>query len=78
MGNLLRGTIHGDTIKLQDQTGLPDGSHVTVYVRPDPDLPAGEGIRRSAGTWSDDPAGVDAYIEWNRSQRKQSRRVSDQ
>ena len=61
----LRGVVHGKAIQLEMDLGLPDGQEVTVSVRP---LPAkqdtsGEGLRRSAGTWSDDPDGLDAYLE---------------
>ena len=34
----------------------------------------GEGLRRSARGWDVDPAGMEAYLEWNRQQRKQGRR----
>jgi hypothetical protein len=56
--------------------GLPEGHKVTVVVRSSngaEKLLPGEGLRRSAGVWSDDIAGPDEYLEWNR-QRKQSRR----
>jgi hypothetical protein len=73
----LRGVIHGKMIVLQDEAGLPDGQPVKVSVQPLEDLPSGlppgEGIRRSAGGWADDPAGLDEYLEWNRKQRKSTR-----
>ena len=73
----LRGVIHGKIIELQDDAGLPDGQPVKVTVQPltgaQSHLPPGEGIRRSAGGWADDPAGLDEYLEWNRQQRKKSR-----
>jgi hypothetical protein len=67
------GIVHGRTIELDQDTGLPDGQEVTVILQPGPQakqLPPGEGIRRSAGGWSDDPEGLDRYLEWNRQQRK--------
>jgi hypothetical protein len=73
----LRGVIHGKTIELDQAPNLPDGQPVTVVVQPvvEPEkLPPGEGIRRSAGGWSDDPEGLDRYLEWNRQQRKLGRR----
>jgi hypothetical protein len=78
---VLRGVVHGKTIQLDDDTGLPDGQVVAITVQPltPPELrlPAGEGIQRAAGGWADDPAGLDAYLEWNRQQRKQGRRAVD-
>lgn len=69
-----RGVIHGKTIELDDETGLPDGQHVTITVQPvkadQSSLAPGEGIRRSAGAWADDPEGLDEFLEWNRQQRK--------
>lgn len=73
----LRGVIHGKTIELENDAGLPDGLQVTVTVHPtsgtQPRLAPGEGIRRSAGGWADDPIGLDEFLECNRQQRKQTR-----
>ena len=71
----LRGVVHGKVIQLESEVGLPDGQKVTVLVRP---LPAtqrtvGEGLRRSAGAWADDPAGLDVYLEQCRRARKLDR-----
>ncbi len=72
--NVHRGVVHGKTIELDDETGLPDGQEVTVTVQPvKPDqkkLPPGEGLRRSFGAWADDADDLDKYLEWNRQQRK--------
>jgi len=75
-----RGVIHGKTIELDDDTGLPNGQQVTITIQPVSDtevlagrLPPGEGIRRSAGGWADDAEELDRYLEWNRQQRKRSR-----
>ncbi|HEX7376781.1 MAG TPA: hypothetical protein VF278_06695 [Pirellulales bacterium] len=70
--NVFRGTVHGKTIELERESGLPDGESVTVVVQAGTRkrLPLGEGIRRSAGGWSDDAAGLDAFLEWNHEQRK--------
>ena len=67
------GIVHGRTIELDQDTGLPDGQEVTVTLQPGRQVkqfPPGEGIRRSAGGWSDDPEGLDRYLEWHRQQRK--------
>lgn len=75
-----RGVVHGKTIELDNETGLPDGQQVTIVVQPVSEtevsagrLPPGEGIRRSAGGWADDAEALDRYLEWNRQQRKLSR-----
>lgn len=70
------GIVHGRTIELDAEIGLPDGQAVAVTVQPvmpSKRLAVGEGIQRSAGGWSDDPTGLDSYLEWNRQQRKVSR-----
>ncbi len=78
---VLRGVVHGKTIELDADTGLPDGQVVAITVQPlgvqVQRLPPGEGIRRSAGGWADDPEGLDDYLEWNRQLRKQGRRPID-
>jgi len=74
---VVKGVVHGKTIELEREPGLPDGQEVTVTVEParvGTELPAGEGLRRSAGAWADDVGGLEAYLEWNRQQRKQGRR----
>jgi hypothetical protein len=72
-----RGIVHGRTIKLDQDTGLPDGQEVVVTVqtltKAGSRLSPGEGIRRSAGGWSDDSEGLDEFLNWNREHRKQSR-----
>jgi hypothetical protein len=57
----LRGVIHGQTIQVEDPLNLPDGQQVTIIVQPL--LLPEEAIRRSAGGWSDDPEGVDRFVE---------------
>ncbi len=75
---IFKGTVHGKSIELEREPGLPDGQQVTVILQPlqatEQRLPPGEGIRRSAGAWADDPEGLDEYMNWNRQQRKVSRR----
>jgi hypothetical protein len=74
----LTGTIHGKTIELDEAPGLPDGQQVQVTVQPVvPELSDEERrelLRSAAGSWSDDPEGLDQYLEWNRQQRKVNRR----
>jgi len=77
----LRGVIHGKTIQLNEQPGLPDGQEVAVALQPirqaedqAAPFPHGEGLRRSAGAWAEDAVELSTYLEWNRQQRKLSRR----
>lgn len=79
----LQGVIRGRTIELDHEPGFPDGQMVNVTVEPvsvttSPNSPeAREALRRAAGGWSDDPAGLDDYLMWNRQQRKGSREISE-
>ena len=70
--------IHGKVIELEEELGPPDGQSVNVTVEPvstgGRELPPGEGLRRSAGAWSDDSEGLEEFLEWKREQRKIKRR----
>jgi hypothetical protein len=68
---ILKGTIHGKTIELEREPGLPDGQAVAVIVRPE--APAGEGLRRSFGAWSDIAGELDQFLEEVRRDRLTSR-----
>jgi hypothetical protein len=71
---VLKGVIHGRTVQLEEEPGLPDGQQVTVVLRPaSVKLAPGEGIRRSFGGWADDADELDRFLEWNRQQRKLDR-----
>ena len=71
----LKGVVHGKTIELEQEPALPDGQSVVVTLQPleEKRLPLGEGIRRSAGAWADDPEGLDQYLEQLRQDRAQDR-----
>jgi hypothetical protein len=74
--SVLKGVIHGRMIELENEPGLPDGQSVTVMVQAFGEkgrLPAGEGIRRSAGAWADDPKGLDEYLVQVRQEREPAR-----
>ena len=77
MSQILKGVIHGRTIELEGEPGLPDGQAVTVTV--EPFVPKDkqaifEAFKRAAGGWvDDDPEGLEQYLEWNRQQRKINR-----
>ncbi len=73
---VLKGVVHGKTIELDDEPGLVDGQPVKVTLQPigtSQRLPPGEGIRRSAGAWADDPQGLEEYLEQLRRDREQDR-----
>jgi hypothetical protein len=76
MKTVLHGVIHGKTIELLADSGFPEGQEVTVTVEgvAAPASAPGDGIRESAGGWADDAAELDEYLEWNRQQRKATRR----
>ncbi|MBI1902239.1 MAG: hypothetical protein HYS13_14150 [Planctomycetia bacterium] len=65
----LKGVIHGKTIELADDPGLPEGQIVTVIVQPE-GVKSLEGLLRSAGACADEADDLDAYMAWNRQQRK--------
>jgi hypothetical protein len=74
---VLKGTVHGKTIELEAESGLPEGQQVTVTLEPQKqtkDESSLEALKRAAGSWSDDPEGLDRFLEWNRQQRKINRR----
>jgi hypothetical protein len=52
----LHGVVHGKTIELDEDLGVPEGQEVEVHVTMIPSRkPWGEGIRRTAGALADDP-----------------------
>lgn len=69
---IVKGVVRGRTIELEEETHLPDGQEVQVTLHPittTPHVP-GNGIRASAGGWSDDPEGVDEFVKWTYEQRR--------
>jgi hypothetical protein len=81
----LQGIVRNGTIVLEQPHHLPEGTRVEVVVAAtaaappvnanalDKRLPPGEGIRRSAGAWADDPEGLDEYLQRLRDEREQDR-----
>jgi hypothetical protein len=66
----IKGIIHGKRIELERSPELPDRTEVWLVIRLLPaKLPTGEGLLRAFGGWSDDPEGVDRFIEEIRKQR---------
>jgi hypothetical protein len=74
--NVFKGIVHGKTVELDQEPGLPDGQPVTVTLLPATaqKLAPGEGLRRAFGGWAEDAAELDEFLSWNRQQRKQNRR----
>jgi hypothetical protein len=68
---ILKGTIHGKTIELDQEPGLPEGQSVSVTVLAA--HPSGEGLRRSFGSWADDAGELDHFLNQLRSDRQQPR-----
>jgi len=69
--NIVKGTVHGKTIELAEELGLPDGQVVTVTVLPV--LPPGEGLRQAFGSWADGGEELDQFLEEVRCDRKHER-----
>lgn len=67
----LHGVVHGKTIELSEEPGLPNGQAVQVFLYPE--LAAGEGLRQSAGGWSDAGEELDRFLEETRRSRRESR-----
>jgi hypothetical protein len=73
--SIVRGVVHGKTIELDTQTGFPDGEPVTVFIQKT--LPPGEGIRQSAGAWSDGREELDRWLEATQESRNTDRPEPD-
>ena len=71
------GIVHGSTIELGQEIGLPDGLEVRVTVQPvnmdAKRLPLGEGLRRAFGAWTEDAEELDAFLAEIRRARQRSR-----
>ncbi|MEX1097452.1 MAG: DUF433 domain-containing protein [Planctomycetales bacterium] len=59
-----QGRSDGELLKRHPELSPADVAAVREYAR----VPAG--LRRAAGSWADDPQGVDEFVNWNREQRK--------
>ena len=70
---VLKGTVHGRTIELDQESGLPDGQTVSVVLTPSPS--GGDRLRRAFGAWAGDAAELDEFLEGIRRDRKQDRPV---
>ncbi len=74
MKSTWHGKVHGKTIELDEDLGVPEGQEVEVQVKiVQPNRPWGEGILRSAGGWAG-YAEMDAIMEKTHQDRKLERR----
>lgn len=75
MNKAIAGVVHGRTIVLSEDPGVPDGQQVQVVVSPtEPGHRWGEGILRSAGGWTEWPE-MDDVMEAIHQERKRERRL---
>jgi hypothetical protein len=67
MSGAILGVVHGNTIKLKEPPGVPDGQEVEVFVRArEATRMQGEGFLRTAGALADDPYWDDIMAEVHR------------
>jgi hypothetical protein len=73
MNKNMQGIVHGKTIELDEELGVPDGQKVEIAIQiPATAVPAkpwGEGLRRCAGALADIP-GLDEDMEQILRERK--------
>jgi hypothetical protein len=73
MTKIMQGIVHGKTIELDEEVGVPDGQKVEIAVHilgaAPPGKPWGEGLRRCAGALADIP-GLDEDMEQILRERK--------
>ena len=78
MTKILHGIVRGNAIELTEKIGVADGEEVEVVVRPvKPNAKWGDGIRKSAGGWSDYPE-MDEIMKQIQQERKSERRPQGQ
>lgn len=74
MTRIMQGIVHGRTIELEAEIGIPDGEkvQVAIHVTPKAPEPWGEGLRRCAGALAGIP-GLDEDMEQIMRERKTAR-----
>jgi hypothetical protein len=70
-----RGVVRGKNIELDEAPPLPDGERVTVEILPH--RAPGDGIRASAGAWSDAEEDVMRWLEETYRARHSGRSMGD-
>jgi hypothetical protein len=76
MTKTIHGKVHGKTIELDEELGVPDGQEVEITVRtmvPSATRQPGEGFLRTEGALADDPY-WDAIMEEIHEERKKDTR----
>ena len=56
-----KGTVHGKTIELEQESGFPEGQKVSVVMQAA--RPAGEGLRAAFGASAQDRDELDQFVE---------------
>lgn len=76
MTKIMNGVVHGRTIELEEEIGVPDGQKVEVAIHLSSTSPEqeqwGDGLRRCAGALADIP-GLDEDMEQILRERKTAR-----
>ena len=74
MTKIMNGVVHGRTIELEAEVGVPDGQkvEVAIHLHSTPKEQWGEGLRRCAGALADIP-GLDEDMEQILRERKTAR-----
>ena len=75
MTKIMHGIVHGKTIELDQEVGVPDGQKVEIAIQitlPPKTEPWGEGLRRCAGALAGIP-GLDEDMEQILRERKTAR-----
>jgi hypothetical protein len=73
MNKKLRGVVHGRTVELDEDPGIPDGESVEVIYPASKRIRTGEGILNTAGILADFPE-WDEIMQEIHAQRKLERR----
>lgn len=79
MTKTFHGTVHGQTIQIEEDLGIADGQEVEVVVRPTKSTSTwGEGIRRSAGAAADIPEFDDVFAQIEKERKKAQHREANE
>lgn len=75
---ILTGVVHGRTVELDCDAGLPDGQvvHLAIISAAANGHLQGEGLRQSAGAWADAGPELDQWLQEIQSSRQQEREVA--
>lgn len=74
---VFKGVIHGKTIDLEEEPGLPEGQPVTVTLEAGPrqqGIEVQEAMQRAFGAWAEDADDLDKFLKEIRLLRKLPRR----